>query len=152
MELPRKPSRADIECLCKFCLPGESNQIHELLINFGLESEYPFAAVKQAITEARELVVNGRAPALTEQLVKTAIGFALFTSSQLSATLPRASASASRSRRHRVVSAAGMVPAEPQQVPSNAIAPRVQEACMPDSSDDFSVSTQSSRAQHALTY
>lgn len=153
VELPRKPSRADIECLCKFCLPSESTEIRELLVNFALESEYPFAAVKQAITEAKELL--GGAPEqapLTEQLVKKAIGFALFTSSQLSATLPRASESPTRSRRHRVVSAAAMTPADPQQPPSNAVAPRVQEACTDNSADDFSVSTQSSRAQAVLTY
>ncbi len=98
-ELPDKPSRSDIECLSRFYLPDVPQSVHRLLSDFAQQSEYPFAAMKQAITEARELLAATPGAALDDDFVSKAIGFALFTNKQVAATLPGTDRPATTSKR-----------------------------------------------------
>lgn len=119
VDLPAKPARRDIECLCRYCIPGLNEASVDLLASFATESDYPFAAVRTAATELRRLVDSGKHAAATEEAVKTAIGFALFTSSRLVATIPPPPKATKRRRTAQPVTPAPMSPSTPPARPEH---------------------------------
>ncbi len=84
--LPPKPSRSDVECLTRFCLPGIDQESHALMTNFAMQSEYPFASVRHAVNECHALIAPGEK--ISPPIISKAIGHALFTASQLAETIP----------------------------------------------------------------
>jgi hypothetical protein len=170
VHLPDKLNRKDIECLCRFYLPNVEKSYCDLLTSFALQSEYPAAALDQAIIECREQLTSGKTGDVNEQVIKTAIGFALFTSTQIAATLPTQAPSLRRRRRRGAdinlpaipscavpeeqsepaQRATGMDVATREQSQGTAIAARGQQPRLGALAPDFPESTPSHRAQPAL--
>ncbi len=146
-ELPGKPDRRDVECLCRFYLPEAPDQMCDLLTTFAFASEYPFAAVKQAITEAQELVAKGTAKKIDETTIKRAIGVALYTTGQVAATLPGNNSPGRHAKRQKSVpSTLPISPvAAPVQGADTSVADRGQRPVTVPAGPDFSSVSASTR-------
>jgi hypothetical protein len=99
VELPQKPSRADIESVACFRLPEIDNESLTLLVDSASASECPLAALHNAILEAQSLAEKVGSE-ITPDLVRQAVGFAMWTTDRLAATIP-APASKTPKRRSR---------------------------------------------------
>ncbi|HWZ95541.1 MAG TPA: ATP-binding protein [Opitutaceae bacterium] len=127
-ELPAKPSRADIESIARFGLPEIDDKCLALLADSAAGSEFPLAALHNAILEAKT-IIEKNGSAITLDLVKQAVGFAMWTTARLAETIP-APASKTTKRRNRVVtvdtSMSSRASGDGLQAASPAVAGRLQ--------------------------
>lgn len=87
-ELPRKPSRADVECVCRHLIPGLSDDAVGLLVDCAVSGDTPMAALNNAVLEARMLAEKRNCLISDPDVIRTAIGYSLATRQMLEASIP----------------------------------------------------------------
>ncbi len=97
-ELPKKPSRADVECVCRHLIPGLSDETASLLVDCAVSADTPMAALNNAVLEARMLAEKRDLPITHPDVIRTAIGYSLATRQMLEASIPAPQPAARRGR------------------------------------------------------
>lgn len=125
-ELPEKPSRADVECVCRHMIPGLSDEAAALLVDCAVSADTPLAALNNAVLEARMLAERRELPVTHPEVIRTAIGYSLATRQMLEASIP-APQPAARRRRAISVSRPAMPATNTPETPDAASvhAPRI---------------------------
>ncbi len=87
-ELPKKPSRADVECVCRHLLPDIPEECATLLVDCAVSADTPLAALNNAVLEARMLAEKRDCAVGDPDVIRTAIGYSLATRQMLESSIP----------------------------------------------------------------
>ena len=123
-ELPKKPSRGDVESVCRHLLPGLDAECTGLMVDCALSSDTPFGALNNAFLEARVAAEKAGVAITHPETIKLAIGYSLATRQMLDASIPAAKP-APLGRKPRLSN----FPPTPAEAPAGRSAGCVQAAC-----------------------
>jgi hypothetical protein len=87
-ELPKKPSRGDVECVCRPLLPGLSDECASLMVDCAMSADAPLAALNNAVLEARVAAEKTGVAITDPDTIRLAIGYSLATRQMLDASIP----------------------------------------------------------------
>lgn len=147
-ELPKKPSRADVECVCRFMLPTLDDESAALLVDCAMSAETPLAALHNAVLEARSIGEKEGREATAPDIIRTAIGYSLATRQMVDASIPAAHQMPKRHRARFAASPSVIQNRPPETASAGRIAGSVQPACTRHAKEVPATIT--NRAQNAL--
>lgn len=128
-ELPKKPSRADVECVCRFMLPTLDDECAALLVDCAMSADTPLSALHNAVLEARSLGEKEGRDATAPDIVRTAIGYSLATRQMVDASIPAAHQMLKRPRAKFAAAPSVTHNHMPETASAGRIAGSVQPAC-----------------------